>query len=439
METSTSSRSTITIRALINAPVSKVWECWNDPKHVTQWNAAIESWHSPRAENDLNVGGRFNYRMEARDGSMGFDFSGVYDRIEQHKLIEYTLDDNRKVSVRFADNGTATEVIETFEAESTNPVEMQRGGWQSILDNFKRYVESKNETSSSNDKAGGAKLASEANKIYPCFWFDNNAKEGAQFYCSVFNAEIVLEHPVVVEIEANGQRFMCLNGGPNFKINPSISMFVVCETEDEVERIWERLGENGSVLMPLDKYDWSPKYGWVQDKFGATWQISLGPISDVGQKFTPSLLFVGDNFGRAEEAVIYYTSVFPNSSVRGVLKYPEGSGKDSGAVMHAQFSINNFVMMAMDSSFDHKFQFNEAVSLSILCKEQEEIDYYWNTLTSDGGQESMCGWLKDKFGVSWQIVPQSLPELMMDPARAERVFKVLMKMRKLDIQALENA
>jgi len=131
----------ITVKAIINAPVQKVWEYWTDPRHIIHWNSASGDWHTPRAENDLSVGGKFMSRMEARDGSMGFDFSGKYTRIEQEKLIELTLDDDRKVKVRFDANGNNTTVTEVFEAEHENAIELQRSGWQAILDNFKKYAE----------------------------------------------------------------------------------------------------------------------------------------------------------------------------------------------------------------------------------------------------------------------------------------------------------
>ncbi len=131
----------VTISAVINAPVDKVWKQWTTPADIMNWNNASPDWHTPRAENDLRIGGSFSSRMEAKDGSFGFDFGGVYDEVEIHKVIAYTLGDNRKVRVVFESNGSNTTVTETFDAENQNPVEMQRAGWQAILDNFKKYVE----------------------------------------------------------------------------------------------------------------------------------------------------------------------------------------------------------------------------------------------------------------------------------------------------------
>jgi len=139
----TNNKTNITVQTTVNAPVEKVWEYFTSPGHIIKWNNASDDWHTPNAENDLRTGGKFVYRMEARDGSFGFDFGGEYDKVEVNKTIEYTIGDGRKVNVSFSGDGNTTTVTETFEAESTNPVEMQRGGWQAILDNFKRYAESK--------------------------------------------------------------------------------------------------------------------------------------------------------------------------------------------------------------------------------------------------------------------------------------------------------
>jgi uncharacterized protein YndB with AHSA1/START domain len=137
----TTAKTNITVSSVINAPVEKVWRFWSAPEHIMQWNSASDDWHTPRAENDLRTGGAFSSRMEARDGSFGFDFGGVYDEVKIHEKIAYTMSDNRRVSVTFSPEGHATRLMETFEAESENPVEMQQAGWQAILDNFKKYTE----------------------------------------------------------------------------------------------------------------------------------------------------------------------------------------------------------------------------------------------------------------------------------------------------------
>jgi len=275
------------------------------------------------------------------------------------------------------------------------------------------------------------------NNIHPCIWYDGNAKAAAEFYCTVFpGAKITVDSPMVVNFELYGQKFMGLNGGPMFKTNPSVSFLIICEEDNEIELLWKALSEDGMVMMPLDKYDWSERYGFVQDKFGLAWQIMKGKYSDVNQKITPTLLFVGNSFGKAEAAVKYYTEVVKPSSVDGILLYADNEGPAAGSVKHSQFILDGKVFMAMDGYGEHKFAFNEGISFVVECKDQEEIDYYWNTLTSDGGQESMCGWLKDKFGVSWQIIPKNIGTLMMDPVNGQKAMQALMQMKKIDIAKL---
>ena len=137
----TAEKTVITVEATINAPIKKVWDYWTKLEHITKWSFASDDWHTPTASNDLRVGGSFSSRMEAKDGSMGFDFGGVYDAVEEHRYIEYTLGDNRKVNINFTADEDKTQLIESFEAEDTNSKEMQQGGWQTILYNFKKYTE----------------------------------------------------------------------------------------------------------------------------------------------------------------------------------------------------------------------------------------------------------------------------------------------------------
>lgn len=277
------------------------------------------------------------------------------------------------------------------------------------------------------------------NSIYPCLWFNGNAKEAAQFYSSVFdNSVITSENQFVSIFESAGQKFMCLNGGPEFSFNPSISFFVVFETEEELDRTWNKLVNKGDVLMALDKYEWSPKYGWLSDQYGVSWQLSVGKFEQIGQKFTPTLMFTGAQSGNAEEAIRFYTSLFANSDIVGILRYSKEDGDTEGNIKHAQFKLNNQVFMAMDSSLEHHFGFNEAVSFVVECDTQQEIDYFWNKFTLEG-EEGQCGWLKDKFGVSWQIVPSVLDSLMSDPTRSARVVDAFMKMKKFEIEKLVTA
>ena len=278
------------------------------------------------------------------------------------------------------------------------------------------------------------------NPIYPCLWFDDQAQAAAAFYCTIFpNSKIVSENSIVTIWELSEQKFMGLNGGPMFTPNPSVSFFVTCETNEEVDAIWNKLNEDAKIMMALDSYDWSDYYGFIQDKFGISWQIFKGKYSDVNQKIVPSFLFTDANFGKANAAVHFYTSVFSNSKTEGILFYTESEMKEKNIVKHSQFVLDGNVFMAMDGAGNHNFSFNEALSFVIECETQNEIDYYWNAFTSDGGQESNCGWCKDKFGISWQVVPKIVGKLMADPEKGQKVQAAFMQMKKFDIETLLKA
>ncbi len=277
------------------------------------------------------------------------------------------------------------------------------------------------------------------NNIFPCLWFDGNAKNAAEFYCQVFsNSKITTDTPMVVQFEIHGKKIMGLNGGPYFKINPSISLFVTCNSYEELQGIHDRLIEEGSSMFPLDKYPWSDKYAWIVDKFGMTWQLAVGELTTGAQKITTCLLFEGEMCGKAQEALKHYTSIFPNSTTYFLQTYKAGEEQPEGNLKFGHFSLNNEIFAAMDGTGDHKFSFNEGVSLMVEVDTQEEIDDYWAKLTQ-GGAESRCGWLKDKFGVSWQIVPKVLGSLVTSGENGQKVMAALMKMGKIDIQSLVDA
>ncbi len=296
-------KTAITIHTTVNAPISTVWKKYTTPADITQWYNASEDWHTPRAVNDLRVGGRFNYRMEAKDKSYGFDFSGVYTTIIPYARIDYILDDGRKVTTTFTSGAKGITLTVTFETEQTNTLEQQRQGWQAILYNFGQYVESKTP-------------ATKAQPIVPCLWFND----------------------------------------------------------------------------------------------------------------------------QAEEAVRFYTSIFADSEVLDTLYYnhagQEIHGHEAGSVLTIDFRLNGQRLTALNGG--PEFRFNEALSLEIMCDTQAEIDYYWEKLT-DGGEEVACGWLKDKYGVSWQISSSIFLELLKDPARGERAMALFMQMKKVDINALLQA
>lgn len=277
-------------------------------------------------------------------------------------------------------------------------------------------------------------------RITPCLWFDGKAKEATELYCSVFNnTKITSQSPIVTEIKSGDQSFTLLDGGPKYKPNPCISFFYICETEEELNKVWKAFENGGKILMPLDNYPWSERYGWINDKFGISWQIALGKIDEVGQKITPCLMLTGKDYGRGDEAIDFYLNVFRNSEVDGILRYgKDESPEKEGAVKHAQFSLAGSKFMLMESAQPHDFTFSEGISLTIHCSTQEEIDYYWTKLT-EKGEESMCGWLKDRFGVSWQVIPDILGKIMSDPDKAGKAAKAFMEMRKLDIEKIVQA
>lgn len=278
-----------------------------------------------------------------------------------------------------------------------------------------------------------------SNPVYPCLWFDGNASEAAHTYISWFdNAKILSENPIVSQIEVDGHRLMLLNGGPQYRHNPSISLFVTCDEESEVRKLWSTVSRGGTVMMDIGRYDWSPCYGWCNDHFGVSWQIYQGSTKATPQKIVPCLLFTDARFGLAQEAIEYYCHTIDHSVLDGIMHYHEGSGANEGKVLHAQFTLRNCIFMAMDGPGEHHFGFTPAASFVIECKDQEEIDRYWQQL-GEGGRYSQCGWLEDRYGVSWQIVPAILGELMNDPERATRVTAAFLKMQKFDIAALLSA
>lgn len=296
-------------------------------------------------------------------------------------------------------------------------------------------------------------------KITPCIWFDTQAEEAVQFYTSLFSDSKIdkitrfteegtdihgMEAGTVMTVgfQLGGQPFTALNGGPYFKVNPSISFFVMCETVQEVDHLWSALLPNGKVMFELDKYPWSEKYGWLQDHYGVSWQISVGKIADVGQKIAPTLMFVNDQFGNAEEAIGHYTSIFKNSEVDGILRYGPDEEGPEGLVKHAQFKLDDGKFMIMDGPGEHDFDFNEGISLVVHCKTADEVDYYWEKLNQGGDPKAQqCGWLKDKYGISWQVVPTELYMMLDDEdnERVKRVTKVMLQMKKLDLDELREA
>ncbi len=300
-------------------------------------------------------------------------------------------------------------------------------------------------------------------KIVPHLWFDKEAAEAAAFYASVFPESKVTSitrmegtpsgDADMVIFELWNQKFMAISAGPIFKPNPSISFMVNFDplmfggsadsAREKLDEVWNKLSEGGNALMPIDEYPFSKRYGWVQDRYGISWQLILtNPEGEPRPPIITSLLFVGDQCGKAEEAINFYCSVFTNSRLGSIHRYPEGMpGPDKpGTVMFADFKLEDSWFTAMDSAHVHKFSFNEGISLVVNCEDQEELDYFTQKLSAVPEAEQ-CGWIKDKFGVSWQISPIVLEELMVNGSQEEvnRLTQALMPMKRLEIAPLIKA
>lgn len=294
-------------------------------------------------------------------------------------------------------------------------------------------------------------------KIVPCLWFDGRAEQAAQAYAAAFEsaeAGEVSRYPEEIAAVAGrppgsvltasfrlpGLDAVALNGGPQYSLNPSISFFVDCDDPEEVAALHALLSEGGSELMPLAAYPFSERYAWVQDRFGTSWQLHAGRR---GRKVAPFLMFAGGLCGRLEQALAHYTALFPESRIDSFGRLGEDGAPDpAGAARQAVFRLAGQEFRALESPLPHPFAFNEAFSLQVMCDSQQEVDHYWAGLGDGGPPEAQqCGWLKDRYGLSWQVVPRRLIEMLRDPdgAAVARVSQALLRMKKFDIAALERA
>jgi predicted 3-demethylubiquinone-9 3-methyltransferase (glyoxalase superfamily) len=302
-------------------------------------------------------------------------------------------------------------------------------------------------------------------KIIPHLWFDKEAKEAAEFYTSLFpeskvtHASLLRNTPSgdcdVVSFQLWNQKFMAISAGPLFKFNPSISFIVNFDpllfgsssdpgkaAREKIDIVWNQLAEGGTALMEIGEYPFSKRYGWIKDKYGVSWQLMLtDPAGEPRPPIIPSLLFVKSKCGKAEEAMNFYLSVFKNAKAGALHRYPKGMEPDKeGTVMFADFMLENGWFAAMDSAHEHNFDFNEAISFLVSCTDQAEIDYYWQKLSAIPEAEQ-CGWLKDKYGVSWQISSAIMEEMMSKGSQEQidRLTKAFMPMKKLNIATLKEA
>jgi predicted 3-demethylubiquinone-9 3-methyltransferase (glyoxalase superfamily) len=288
----------VTITALVNSPLENVWRCWTEPEHITQWNFADTTWSCPHVSNELRVGGRYFARMEARDGSFGFDFEAIYDEVAPLQSIRYTMTDGRCSTTTFEPQNRKTSVTTVFDAESENDVEMQRYGWQAILDNFKAHAERQ-----------------VVHKNTVCIWYARGAEDAAEFYAAVFPESCIVA-------------------------------------------------------------------------------IHRAP-SD----------------------------------------YPDGR---AGDVLTVEFMVAGIPCIGLNGG--PRFKHSEAFSFQIMTEDQEETDRYWNAIVNNGGEESQCGWCKDRWGISWQITPRVLTQAVAEGGEtAKRAFEAMMPMRKIDVALIEAA
>lgn len=289
-------------------------------------------------------------------------------------------------------------------------------------------------------------------KVVPNLWFDHNASEAVEFYLSVFeNSKVIsqMNYPkteeegladfqkefagqvLSINFSLNSFEFVAINADDTFKPNPSISFFYTCRTKEESDTMWEKLKTGGKSLMEIGEYPFSKYYGWVQDKYGYSWQLILENLEGkTGARIMPSLLFTNEASGKAFEAMEFYTSVFPNSKIgSNVNRYTnETAPGREGEIAFADFQILGEWLAAMDGGNGHEFKFSPAVSLLVNCDDQEEINEYWEKLSATPEAEQ-CGWLVDKYGVSWQISPGNMEELLKKPD----AFRRLLGMKKIEI------
>lgn len=289
--------------------------------------------------------------------------------------------------------------------------------------------------------------------IEPCLWIDaSRAREAVDFYIDSIpdshldkadtfeNSGPEGEEPVYVfELALAKRRVQILGAGPHQQLNPAISMKFVSPERETAERVGQTLLDGGVELMPFAAYPWSSYFGWVVDRYGISWQVLVEP--DHGPLLAPAMMFVGAQNGRAQEAIDLYTSLFPNSSIELVQHFGADDPDQEGNIFYATIELAGQRFDLTENGADHDFAFNDMISLAVMCDGQKEVDRYWDGLLANGGEPSQCGWLKDRFGVSWQIIPRQLNELLnsTEPGKAEAAMRCILQQVKIDIAELEAA
>jgi predicted 3-demethylubiquinone-9 3-methyltransferase (glyoxalase superfamily) len=271
--------------------------------------------------------------------------------------------------------------------------------------------------------------------ILPYLCFNTGLEEAVELYTQLFPNSTIknkisfpnLSSPdskiLSISFQLWGQDFLALSGGPTFSFTPAISFFVSCNTPQEVDKYWTTLSKDGEILMDLGQYPFNQRYGWCNDRFGLSWQISLTKNS---QRITPFVMFIGENYGKAQEAIDFYTHIFPKSNIVN----PDDK----------RFTLYDLEFRIFENNFPHTFHLTPAISFYVSCDTQEEIDQYWYQL-SEHGEQQMCGWLKDKYGISWQIIPSNFEHYVLDndEKRRKRVFDKILSMKKIEMNTLIRA
>jgi predicted 3-demethylubiquinone-9 3-methyltransferase (glyoxalase superfamily) len=291
-------------------------------------------------------------------------------------------------------------------------------------------------------------------RITPFLWFEKDMKVVVDYYASIFpsvtsSQESELENTPsgavqMKSISIYGTQLDLMVAGPYLPFNPTVSFIINCDTPEEADGLWSKIIVEGKELMPLQAYDFAKKFGWAQDKYGVSWQVLCMEGEKPKDKLVSTLMFCGEVCGRAEEAMGFYSSTFKNSHTDYISHYEadEPFVDDVRAkVKHAGFVLDGVRFSVLDSGRKSPLTFNQAISFVVYCADQAEVDYYYNALIQDGGKEVQCGWVNDKFGVPWQVVPRQMTEMLSQGSKEQiaRVTEAFMKMKKFDIQVLEDA
>lgn len=287
-------------------------------------------------------------------------------------------------------------------------------------------------------------------KIIPHLWFDYQAKEAIEHYTkllpesNISNISVLENTPsgdvAVFDFTLGDLNFQAINGGPYFKFNEAISLFIAVDSKDTMDYLYRELSHEGEVLMPLKAYEFSPYYTWLSDKHGLNWQLMLNSEKRDLRTVRPCLMFGGSKCGLAESAMIFYSRLFTDGKIGDISYYAKGEASVPAAkVNYGELTIGGVDLLFMDHGYGGETEFNEAISLLVLCDDQQELDDYWEHLSHDPEAEQ-CGWLKDQFGVSWQIVPKQMIEMMKgSPEAIARVTSAFLSMKKFNIAQLEAA